>query len=157
MRTLLAVGVVAAIVAGFSLFTILLPRWRTGEEKTPLVRGVVVAAPGQRATGPVVFHVSLFSGRPQRVPPGDALVDDDAPAPEFGRGQGRRSYRFQLAAGPADGPTFFVRAAIELTTFEEFCADAVLPPVRLVDDEWVATRTGRPLRPLRLEPTRPCR
>jgi hypothetical protein len=156
VRTLLALGLVVTIVTGFSLFTILLPRWRTGEEKTPLVGGVVVATPEQRATGAVTFHVALFRGRPKRVPASDALVDDDAPPPDFAGGEGRPSYRFQLAAGPADGPTFFVRASIELTTFEQFCADAALPRARFVDGEWVAARTRRPLRPVVLEPTRPC-
>ena len=156
MRTVLALAIVVAIVTAFTVFNILLPRWRTGEEKTPLVTGTVVASPEQLATGPVTFYVELFQGPSRRVPSPEAQIDDDAPPPTFGPGEPPTSYRFSLAAGPADGPRFFVRASVELTTFERFCADVELPPLRVVDGDWVVARTGRPPAPLRLAPTTSC-
>lgn len=155
MRTILAFAIVASIVAAFSIFNVYLPRWRTGEEKTPLVTGTVVATREQRAAGPPAFLVELFQGRPKRVPASDALIDDDAPPPTFS-GPAPASFRFSLSAGAGDGPRFFVRGSVELPTFERFCADAALPPMRAVDDQWVVAETGRPPTPLRLVPTIPC-
>jgi hypothetical protein len=148
VRTLIGLGLVLAILVGFAVGTILLPRWRTGEEKIPVVRGVVVPTRAQRATGPVQLYVALFAGKPRRVRLEDTPIDD---GPEQDAGG-----RFRLAAGPDDGPTFFVHGLVELTTFERFCAEVPLPRVRVGDERWVDARTGGPVPSLRITPTRPC-
>jgi hypothetical protein len=98
------------------------------------------------------MYVALFPGEARRVRAEDTPVDD-GPDPEA-RG------RFELAAGPDDGPAFFVHAFVELSTFDRFCAEASLPPVRVVerrgDEAWVDARTGGPVPQLRITPTRPC-
>jgi len=149
VRTLLGLTLVVGMVTGFALFSIFLPRWRTGHEKIPLVRGVVVPTAAQRRTGPLAIGLELYQGRPRRVQASDTPIDDDGPEPEE-RG------RFELAAGPEDGATFFVRASVELPTFDVFCADIALPRVRVVDGTWVGVGSGSPLAPLRITPTSKC-
>jgi hypothetical protein len=153
VRTLIGLGLVIAIVAAFAVATVQLPRWRTGEEKVKLVRGVVVPTRAQRAAGPLSLVVELWQGRPRRVRPDETPVDDFGPEPEQGN-------VFELSAGPDDGPTFFLRAIAELATFERFCARVPLPPVHVVEldgeEVWVDERNGRPLPKVVLAPQRPC-
>ena len=151
MRSLLKVGLVVAIVAAFGVGTALLPGVDDEQGRTPLVAGVVVATPAQRARGPVLFTTSLLEGRPRRVRDDDTFVD----VVEGEQG------RFELAAGDEDGSRFFVHALVRPTqTEQQFCADMGLPRVRLADvdgdDTWVVARTGRPLAPLRLTATKAC-
>jgi hypothetical protein len=157
VRSLLGVVVVVAIVAAFAFFTVYLPRFRTGEEKLIVARGLVLTTPAQRASGPVTIYVSLFRGRPRRVDPAETPVDDASPDPTRSlTGSGPTSFRFEFEAAPEDGPAFFVRALVETPAFDQFCEDARLPPARVVDERWVDARTGRRLPPLRLSPTEPC-
>jgi hypothetical protein len=153
MRALLGVSIVIALVGAFGFFTAWLPSWRAGPEKVTVVTGVVEPTREQLAPGPVRIAVDLHPGRPRRVAETDTPIDDDVPLPEE-RG------RFELGAGPADGPLFFVRAIVELSTFDTACGDAALPPLRFVEEDgrerWVDARTGRPPPPLRLRATRPC-
>ena len=154
MRTLLGLLLITAIVGGFAFLTVGLPRWRTGEERVPLVRGVVVPTEAQLAEGPLAYVVELWPGRPG-AREGVAPLDDDAPSPSDVT-ESLPSFAFELSAGEGEGGRLVVLGVVETAAFERFCGEAALPSVRLVDGEWVARGTGRPPPRVRIEPTEPC-
>ena len=131
-----------ALVAGFVYLSAVLSDPVDRVQKDVLVRGTIRPAAALRPDAPFIRYVAVHAGSPS--------VDDANVQSPVDDAQTSPDGAFELVADELDGTRFLLLARIETAREELWCETVELPPVRHVEDGWVAQATGRPLEPVRI-------